>query len=185
LVASLGTAVALLVTPPASAEHRTDNRAYVGITVPFDGGKFHTPKAVVGIQSLRVNASDSVVGADANVQLNVFDGEKNVPFVDSVRLGMVGGNRSVQGVLSGGYSFTDNQPLLSGAVQAPHVRVGSDYVFGAENAWRPYGEINTLGKLNAVASSRGGGDIEREEERPPDESTFCEQFPNNPACVAN
>jgi hypothetical protein len=144
----LGTAVALLVTPPASAEHRTDNRAYIGIAIPFGDGKSHMPRVAIGAQSLRVNTSDSVTGVDVNAHLNLFSASKEAPIIETVRLGVVGGNRDVQGIIGGGYSFADNKPLVSGAVQVPYVRGTADYIFDKGFGFSI--EANTLKKPREV-----------------------------------
>jgi hypothetical protein len=154
LVASLGATVALLITPPVSAEHRTDNRAYIGITIPFGDGKSHIPQIVVGAQSLKVDTSDTVVGGEVSARLNAFGGSKDDIFVDSLRVGIVGGNRDVQGIVGGGYSFTDNEPLLSGAIQGPYVRGTADYVLNKGLGFSI--EANTLKKPREVDKKAAG-----------------------------
>jgi len=126
---------------------RTDNNLYMGVVWSFDGNLSKRPDLVVGYRSTDVKTSDRISGIDLNLRWNL----SGTPSLEGVRLSYVGGKRVVLGNLGLGYSFKQNSPLLTGAIQVAHVRGGSDFVLNT-NKFIPYIEANSLKQIEKIRS---------------------------------
>lgn len=130
------------------ASKRTDNRVYMGLVWSFGKNASKTPDVLIGLRTTRVNSSNSVKGADLNLRLQ---SAKNFA-PEGVRLSYLGGNRSAMANIGAGYSFVSGSALITAAVQAAHVRVGTDYLLANQN-FVPYFELNSLKRIQPTGSS--------------------------------
>lgn len=130
------------------ASKRTDNRVYMGLVWSFGKNASKTPDVLIGLRTTRVNSSNSVKGADLNLRLQ---SAKNFA-PEGLRLSYLGGNRSAMANIGAGYSFVSGSALITAAVQAAHVRVGTDYLLANQN-FVPYFELNSLKRIQPAGSS--------------------------------
>lgn len=130
------------------ASKRTDNRVYMGLVWSFGKNASKTPDVLIGLRTTRVNSSNSVKGADLSLRLQ---SAKNFA-PEGVRLSYLGGNRSAMANIGAGYSFVSGSALITAAVQAAHVRVGTDYLLANQN-FAPYFELNSLKRIQPAGSS--------------------------------
>jgi hypothetical protein len=136
-------------TPPSSGGQgkRADYNVYMGLVWSFDGNTSKRPDLVVGYRSTDVKYNDRVSGGDLNLRFSLA----GTASLEGVRLSYVSGNRDVLGNIGLGYSFKHSSPLLTGAIQAAHVRGGSDFVLNT-NKFLPYVELNSLKPIKRVRS---------------------------------
>lgn len=145
VVSTLSWAGGTIYTTTYNQSKDTQTRVYAGLVWVFNNKASLKPDLSIGVQTLRVKSSDSVSGADFNVRFKVEDGLK----LDSNRISYIGGERSVQGQLGFGYSYTNQSWLTTGSVNSPFNRVGADYLF-INKSINPFIEINTIKKPNKV-----------------------------------
>lgn len=131
----------------AAGGKRRDEAFFVGINWNF-GAK--TPELVLGVRSLRTNASKNSQG----FQLDFILPFSTAITFDRFRLSYVGGQRSALGHLGLGYSFAQKSLLGNVALQGPYVTAGVDYLFSGSVL--PYLGVNTLGRPAAPSSVPGG-----------------------------
>lgn len=139
-----------LCTAPegTGASKRTDKRVYMGLVWSLGSNSSKSPDLLIGFRSTQINSSNSVKGADLNVRL-----QSSKSFaLEGARLSYLGGNRNTLANLGAGYSFTNGSALLTAAVQAAHVRAGTDYLLASKN-FVPYLEVNTLKRIQPVGSA--------------------------------
>jgi len=117
----------------------TDNSIYSGLVWELFGDSGYIPDFLIGVRSLQIK--DNVNGADVNFRIKYKD--KISP--DSLRLSYVGGSRDIMGNVGGGYSFTYKSWLATAAIETPHTRLSTDYLF-SDNKIRFYAELNTINK---------------------------------------
>lgn len=143
-VAPCGSACTAPVT--ATGGEADTTQAYAGINWAFGSG----PELVLGVRSLHTNDRNKVAGA--KVEATFPFGKQSIGF-DKLRLRLIGGHRLGMYELGGGYSFSSKGFLLSGALQADYVVLGTD--FGLNNyQWQPFVGINTLARPD---EGSGGG----------------------------
>jgi len=153
LATSFSSLAGVVVTPTTitSPNKDTQTRAYAGLVWVFNNKASMKPDVTVGIQSLRVKSSDSVSGADLNLRFKMESGLK----LDSNRLSYVGGERSAQGQLGFGYSYSQKSWLTTGAISGPFSKVGGDFILN-KKLFDPFIEVNTMKKakkVNGVSTS--------------------------------
>lgn len=130
---------------PGGSQTQTENRAFAGLAWTLKDQFSFIPDITFGIRSLRVKSSDTVNGAELSARISLQNG---IAF-DSARLSYIGGQRDLLGNIGLGYSFSDASILGTLAVQAAHVRVGSDLLL-TDKKFVPYLEILTLDKPHNV-----------------------------------
>lgn len=139
------------VTPTGlGAGEQTTTRWYTGLVWEIGGNQGVVPDLIRGVRSLTVKNVDAVSGGDANVRIKLKDSSI---MLDSARLAYVGGRPDWLGNAGLGYSFTHSSLLATGALQASHVRLSTDYLF-AQNKFQFFGEINTLKKPEKVENGQ-------------------------------
>lgn len=130
------------------ASKRTDKRVYMGLVWSFGQNANKTPDVLVGFRSTQVKSSNAVKGADLSLRLQA---SKNFA-VEGVRLSYLGGNRNALANIGGGYSFAKSSALITAAVQAAHIRAGTDYLL-ANQIFAPYFEVNTLKRIQPTGTN--------------------------------
>jgi hypothetical protein len=120
----------------AGSKRKTDE-FFVGINWNF-GSK--GPELVLGARSMRMNAWGNGDGARLDFLFPLAGGFS----FDRVRLSYVNGHRSALGELGLGYSFLQKTPFVTGAIQAPYVQFGVDYLFTGK--FMPFIGVNSLKK---------------------------------------
>jgi hypothetical protein len=130
------------------ASKRTDNLVYMGLVWSFGKNASKTPDVLIGLRTTRVNSSNSVKGADLSLRLQ---SAKNFA-PEGVRLSYLGGKRSAMANIGAGYSFVSGSALITAAVQAAHVRVGTDYLLANQN-FVPFFELNSAKRIQPTGSS--------------------------------
>lgn len=137
------------LTPEGTgASKRSDKRLYMGLVWSLGKNASKTPDVLVGFRSTQINSSNSVKGADLSLRLQ----SAKEFAVEGFRLSYLGGNRNTLANIGAGYSFASNSALVTAAVQAAHVRAGTDYLLASKN-FKPYLEANTLQRIKPTGSS--------------------------------
>ena len=146
---------ATVVTSAGGSQTNTENRAFFGLVWALQKNMSLTPDLNFGFRSLRVKSNDNVNGGEVSVRFKLKDGFS----FDSTRLSFVGGERDLLANLGIGFSATNSSFLLTGAIQGPYVRFGSDYDLLLKKL-SPYIEAVTLDKPNKVRRNRGSTSFE-------------------------
>lgn len=121
----------------AEAQSRNQTRAYAGLALSFGPAEPLGAGVVVGVQSVRVNASDRLRGIDVNARYDFIRG------FDRVSLAGLIGRRSGYLNLGAGMNPTSGDFFVTGAAQTRHLRAGVDYGVMSGTAGG-YFEVNTL-----------------------------------------
>lgn len=146
---------ATVVTSAGGSQTNTENRAFFGLVWALQKNMSLTPDLNFGFRSLRVKSNDNVNGGEVSVRFMLKDSFS----FDSTRLSFVGGERDLLANLGIGFSATNSSFLLTGAIQGPYVRFGSDYDLLLKKL-SPYIEAVTLDKPNKVRRNRGSTSFE-------------------------
>lgn len=133
------------------ASKRTDKSFYASLVWSFGQKQASLPDLVLGFRNLSVNSNNHVSGGDLSARFRYSQQVK----LDSFRLSYLGGERTLIGNIGAGYSFTQNSPILTGAIQGSNMRLGSDFSL-ARNNFTPYVEINSAGVPKKVSATSGG-----------------------------
>ena len=139
----LCTAPTASVINGAGGKRRSDT-FFMGINWNF-GTK--APELVLGFRGLSVGGDKKASGAQLDVFLPFLGG---ISF-DRVRLSYVGGQRSALGLLSLGYSFSQQTPLVGAGLQVAHANFGLDYLF--RGTALPYVGLNSLNRPKVSTES--------------------------------
>lgn len=142
------TAPTITGTTVTGERHRDTTQAFAGINWAFGGG----PELVVGVRALRTNTSHKVAGARLEA---TFPFSANSITFDKLRVRLVGGHRSGMYELGGGYAFQGKGFVLSSALQADYVNVGTDLTLNGYQ-WQPFIGVNTLDKAKAPTQGQDG-----------------------------
>ena len=135
-------------TTTTGSRDRDTTQAFAGINWAFGGG----PELVVGVRALRTNASHKVAGARLEA---TFPFSSSKIAFDKLRLRLVGGHRSGMYELGGGYTFDSKGFVLSSALQADHIHVGTDLTLSGYQ-WQPFVGVNSLGRAKAPKQRQDG-----------------------------
>jgi hypothetical protein len=130
----------------APAGKRKTDEFFVGINWNFGSSG---PELVLGARSVRMNASGRGDGARLDF---TFPFSGGISF-DKIRLSYVNGHNSAMGEFGFGYSFLQKTPFVTGAIQAPYLQLGVDYLFSGK--FMPFVGVNTLKKPKAATSGTG------------------------------
>jgi hypothetical protein len=126
----------------SSSAKVSENRFYTGLVWQLGGNTTsNKPDFVFGLRRSTTKNIDKVTGADLSFKVSY---DQKLTF-DSVRLSYLGGKPSALAQIGAGYSFKNNSALATGAIQAAHLRLSSDYVF-SQSKFQYFAEINTLKK---------------------------------------
>lgn len=112
------------------------------------------PDLVAGVRYTRTDGRQRVTGARLEAVFPFNTAFTKISF-DRLRLRLIGGNRSGMYELGGGYSFSGQGFLASAALQAEHISLGTDLIFGGMQ-WLPYVGFDTLTKPKRAVSGNGG-----------------------------
>ena len=160
-VAALAGTVALALPAAAEAQSRTDLRIYAGIAVSFGPAEQPGFGAVVGVQSIRVSASNRLRGLDLNARYSFPTG------FDRVALAGLIGRRGGYLNLGGGFNPTRGEIFVTGAAQMANLRAGLDYGVASATAGG-YFELNSLsrpGRYRPPVQQPSGDPVENGEQQ--------------------
>jgi hypothetical protein len=149
---SCGATGTLICALPAStttvgvAGKRKTDEVFVGLNWNF-GSK--GPELVLGARTMRMNAWGNGDGARLDFVFPLAGGFS----FDRVRLSYVNGHRDALGEVGLGYSFLQKTLFVTGAVQAPYVHLGVDYLFTGK--FMPFIGVDSL-KAPKVAVNAAG-----------------------------
>jgi hypothetical protein len=119
-------------------------KAFVGLRWDFGS---QSPSLVAGIRNTNTDEDEKVLGGQLDFALKL-GGESHAP---TVRLLGLVGTTTILGEVGVGFDMAAWQALIAGAVQAPYVAVGANYLIGGDFA--PYVEVNLLSKPGGSALS--------------------------------
>lgn len=144
-----GTSCTVPTTTTTPAGNRNTTQAFAGVNWTFGVG----PDLVAGVRYTRTDGRQRVTGARLEAVFPFNTAFTKINF-DRLRLRLIGGNRSGMYELGGGYSFSGQGFLASAAVQAEHISLGTDLIFGGMQ-WLPYVGFDTLTKPKRTVSGNG------------------------------
>ena len=140
-------------TLPLGANTLTQHKIYAGFVWKLQSSKMSWPNAQLGFQALNIHSTNTVNGLDLSIQANIH----HHLYLDNTKLVYVAGsNRTFQGNFGLGYTFKQHSLLGTTAIQAAHLRVGTDYLF-KQHTFNPYFEGNTLTKNPSTSMSCAAG----------------------------
>jgi hypothetical protein len=133
----LAFALATASVSGVAAGSRSSTHVYAGVALSFGAAEQPGLGLVAGLRSTRVNASNRLLGIDANVRYDVQRG------FDRAALAGLVGRRGAYLNLGGGFNPLSGEVFVTGAAQTRHLRAGVDYgvLSGAAGG---YFELNTL-----------------------------------------
>ena len=135
-------------TLPIGANALTHNKIYVGFVWKLHGSKMSWPNGQLGLQTLSIHSTNTVNGLDLSLQANIH---RHFHLDNTKLVYIAGSNRTFQGNFGLGYAFKQHSLLGTTAIQAAHLRAGTDYLF-KQHTFNPYFEGNSLTKNPATTS---------------------------------
>jgi len=110
--------------------NNSDATAFIGIQMDLTDLQ---PQLVGGVRYTDTSASNSVIGAKADI---AFPLHATTSFAPTIRLMGLAGNPDLQGETGLGYNFSTSQPVLAIGAQGSFLNGGANFELG--RTWKPY-----------------------------------------------